>query len=290
MMAVEAPPSEYSATRHDDEAARFKFGDNWTAFLHVIDEARISEAESSMVRMLGPAFRGATFIDVGCGSGLFSLAAMRLGAARVHSFDFDAQSAACAAELKRRYFPDSSRWTVEQGSVLDERYLATLGSWDIVYSWGVLHHTGRMWDALGRVAALVKEGGLLAIAIYNDQGPLSVGWTLVKRNYNRGPLRRTLIMGVFALYCVCRGLVVDLIKRRNPLTRYREYKRVRGMSVVTDWRDWLGGYPFEVAKPEEIFSFYRKRGFALEGLTTCGGRWGCNEFVLRNASVESKET
>jgi 2-polyprenyl-6-hydroxyphenyl methylase/3-demethylubiquinone-9 3-methyltransferase len=53
------------------------------------------------------------------------------------------------------------------------------------------------------------------------------------------------------------------------------------MSRVHDWFDWLGGYPFEVARPEEIFAFYQARGFSLERLKTCGGGLGCNEFVLR---------
>jgi 2-polyprenyl-6-hydroxyphenyl methylase/3-demethylubiquinone-9 3-methyltransferase len=287
-MAVEAVRSGTSVG--DDEAARFKFGDNWTAFLRVIDDARISEAEESLTRMLGSAITDASFLDVGCGSGLFSLAAMRLGASRVHSFDFDPQSVACAAELKRRYFPDSPCWTIEQGSVLDDRYVASLGGWDIVYSWGVLHHTGRMWEALDRVARLVNDAGLLFIAIYNDQGRLSKAWRVVKRAYNRGPLRRAVIMSAFSVFLATRGFVVDVARLRNPWTRYRDYWRMRGMSVVTDWRDWVGGYPFEVAKPEAIFSFYVKRGFVLQALTTCGGKWGCNEFVLRHVSSPVKET
>lgn len=287
-MTMAAMP--HGTTAGNDDAARFKFGDNWTAFLRVIDDSRIAEAEQSLMRMLGPAVRGATFIDVGCGSGLFSLAAMRLGASRVHSFDFDPQSVACAAELKRRYFAQAAEWTIEQGSVLDDRYLASLGAWDVVYSWGVLHHTGRMWEALDRVASLVKENGLLFIAIYNDQGPQSTMWRRIKRAYNRGPLRRTVITGTLFVYFAGRGLLVDVVKRRNPLTRYRDHWRMRGMSVVTDWRDWIGGYPFEVAKPEEIFSFFRARGFTLEGLTTCGGGWGCNQFVLRHVPLGGRET
>src|ERR1044072_5239228 len=93
---------------------------------------------------------GKKFLDVGSGSGLFSLAARRLGA-QVHSFDYDPQSVACTGELRRRYFPDDLHWVVQQGSVLDQGYLASLGSFDVVYAWGVLHHTGAMWRALDNI-------------------------------------------------------------------------------------------------------------------------------------------
>jgi 2-polyprenyl-3-methyl-5-hydroxy-6-metoxy-1,4-benzoquinol methylase len=265
---------------------RFEFGKNWRRFLDVLDEDRISEAQRSLQEMLGvESLAGRTFLDIGSGSGLFSLAAMRLGADRVHSLDFDPTSVACTRELKRRYYPDVDTWTVDAGDALDAQAMQSLGMWDVVYSWGVLHHTGSMWEALANVAALVREGGMLFISIYNDQGVVSRGWSRVKRFYNRGPAQRVVTTAIFVPYFVTKTFIASVLSRRNPLAHYRAYKRQRGMSVTHDWLDWLGGYPFEVAKPEEIFSFLHSRGYTLERLTTAGRHLGCNEYVFVRPSV-----
>jgi 2-polyprenyl-3-methyl-5-hydroxy-6-metoxy-1,4-benzoquinol methylase len=270
----------------DEVAAgqRFEFGKNWTRFLAVLDEERIAGAERSLTEMLGAgALAGKSFLDIGSGSGVFSLAAMRLGAARVHSFDYDPASVACTAELKRRYFPDAPTWTVDQGDALDADYIRSLGQWDVVYSWGVLHHTGDLWRALANAGALVNPGGALFISIYNDQGYLSRGWRAVKRTYNSGDAGKWLTVGLFVPYFALRGAAGDVLRRRNPLRALREPQGYRGMSRMHDWIDWLGGYPFEVARPEEVFALYQQQGFTLERLKTCGGKLGCNEFVLRKS-------
>src|SRR5215831_3391656 len=153
-----------------ESLVRFEFGGNWKRFLTCLNEERIREAEKSLCSMLElDDFAGKSFVDVGCGSGLFSLAAMRKGADRVLSFDRDTQSVACAKELKRRYFAEADNWTIQRGNVLDETYLTSLGQFEIVYSWGVLHHTGNMWHGLQNVARLVAAPGKLFIALYNDQ-------------------------------------------------------------------------------------------------------------------------
>ncbi len=223
-----------------------------------------------------PTLAGRTFLDVGCGSGLFSLAAAQLGASRVHSFDYDIDSVRCADELKRRYAP-AGQWTIEQGSVLDQSYLDSLGRWDVVYSWGVLHHTGSMWPALASAAGLVKPGGTLFIAIYNDQGVRSKIWTVEKRWYVRHPWARPVLIGGYLGVMLTYGVARDLLRGVAPWRRYQD-DAGRGMSWYYDMLDWLGGYPFEVATPAAIESFFSARGFVRHTLVTRAS--GCNEFVF----------
>lgn len=266
------------------ESKRFEFGKNWHNYLLILNDRRIKEAEESLKQMLEiNDLRGKSFLDIGSGSGLFSLAARRLGA-KVHSFDYDLQSVACTSELKNKYFAGDINWTVEHGDVLDSEYLYNLGQYDIVYSWGVLHHSGDMWQALENVASLLKKSAKLFIAIYNDQGGASKRWLKVKKVYNHSNklIKLLLVIGV-GVFFEGRSAVIRMVRFQNPLP-FKDWKRRkenRGMSVWYDLVDWVGGYPFEVAKPEEIFNFYRKKGLILEMLNTCAGGQGCNEYVFK---------
>jgi 2-polyprenyl-6-hydroxyphenyl methylase/3-demethylubiquinone-9 3-methyltransferase len=278
---------------HAGEVARgerFKFGENWSRFLSLLNDARITEAEDSLKQMLETeSLAGKSFLDIGSGSGLFSLAARRLGA-RVHSFDYDPQSVACGVELKRRYFPDDPNWTIEEGSALNADYLKSLGAFDVVYSWGVLHHTGQMWHALDNAQLPVAAGGKLFIAIYNDTGSQSARWKWIKRTYNELPrfLRTPFAIATIApdeAKSALRSLVT--LKPGQYVRSWTKYEQNnRGMSHWRDIIDWVGGYPYEVARPEEIFDFYRARGFTLSKLKS-GRGLGCNEFVfVRNGTAE----
>jgi 2-polyprenyl-6-hydroxyphenyl methylase/3-demethylubiquinone-9 3-methyltransferase len=272
-------------SQHATEVAtgqRFEFGKNWAWFLETLNDDKIAEAVASLRDMLEvDSLAGRSFLDIGSGSGLFSLAARKLGA-RVHSLDYDPNSVGCTQTLRDRYFPNDEQWTVEPGSALDSAYIRSLGKFDVVYSWGVLHHTGDMWSALANAAIPVADHGQLFIAIYNDQGSNSVRWLKTKQLYNRLPESlRFLVVWPSFWVLNWRTIVKDTLKLQ-PLKSIRAYgKGGRGMSFWQDVIDWVGGYPFEVAKPEELFDFYRKLGFSLTRLRTAGGSLGCNELVFR---------
>jgi 2-polyprenyl-6-hydroxyphenyl methylase/3-demethylubiquinone-9 3-methyltransferase len=273
---------------HGQEIAsgeRFEFGENWSRFLALLNDERIAEAEGSLKRMLETdSLAGKSFVDIGSGSGLFSLAARRLGA-KVRSFDFDPKSVACAQELKRRYFPDDLNWTINEASALDPGYLASLEQFDIVYSWGVLHHTGQMWTALDNAATLVKPDGKLFIAIYNDTGSQAARWLWIKRTYNKLP--RFLRAPYAALMFVpeeSKKLLSALAKGRpgDFVRSWTDYGTdSRGMNRWRDIIDWVGGYPYEYASVDAIFDFYKERGFTLVKIDSAGAGLGCNEFVFQ---------
>jgi len=257
-----------SSSRHQHDSLelfesrdiRFPFGKNWSRFLQYLNEDRIEVAKQSLQHMLGRNdLSGLRFIDVGSGSGLFSLAARMLGA-HVYSIDYDPFSVSCTQYLRQQYYPDDPHWHISQGSILDAQLVNSLGQFDIVYSWGVLHHTGDMWKAFSLVDCLVKpDGGILFLSIYNDQGALSRFWKWEKRNYNRYAwFKYFAILGYCSLFISYRFLR-DVLSLRNPFLYYKNYARKRGMSWFHDMKDWLGGYPFEVAlNRDELISLLLK--------------------------------
>ena len=267
----------------EEERQRFRFGQNWSSFLRSLTDGRLEIAKQSLSEMLDqPSLDGKTFLDVGSGSGLFSLAARELGA-RVYSFDYDQDCVQCAALLRSRFREGDRDWTIEQGSILDRGYVDGLGQFDVVYSWGVLHHTGKMWEAIENSMGLVKVGGKLFISIYNDQEIWSRMWWWVKWLYCQLPPIFRPIWVVLASFPVELKYFVHCLFLGKPGTYFDSWfgaSRARGMSKWHDKIDWVGGFPFEVAKPEEVFDFARARGFELVKLVTCYGSRGCNQFVF----------
>jgi 2-polyprenyl-3-methyl-5-hydroxy-6-metoxy-1,4-benzoquinol methylase len=257
----------------DDSDQRFAFGKNWQRYMASVDDGQIAAARESLTDLLGVNdLAGKRFLDIGCGSGVFSQAARHLGA-EVHSFDYDDNSVACTAALRDADGGDDG-WRVEQGSVLDRDYLVALGKFDIVYAWGVLHHTGELRLAMANTTLTVASGGTLVLAIYNDQGWVSRYWLAVKRLYNTNTVVRGAVVAFHTPYLFVARALVRAIRGRLALER--------GMSLWHDMIDWLGGYPFEVATPEEVKAFTESRGFRQLSVKTCGSRHGCNEFVFEN--------
>ena len=268
---------------------RFAFGKNWQSFVRdYLNQERIDEARISMEEFCNAndLITGKTFIDVGCGSGLFSLVAYQLGASNIVSFDIDPHSIKCC-EYLREQEGHSPNWQITQGSILDGDFVSSLGKYDFVYSWGVLHHTGRMWKAIENASKLVAENGAFCIGIYNRAdawglypdgrcGPSHL-WVKEKRLYSRipSPLQSLIDFSVMSVL-----VILYILTFNNPIKKIRSHKQFRGMSWRTDIKDWLGGYPYEYASVAEVFNFVKKLGFSLENLKCNSGLMN-NEYLFR---------
>lgn len=265
-----------------DPSTHFDFGENWDAYSRLISDRRIVRAIDDMKRLLGTdTLSGRSFVDVGCGSGLHSLVALRLGAAPVAGFDLDPKSVETARRVLDARAPGGD-WRVEQKNVFDVTPEAD-GVFDYVYSWGVLHHTGAMWPAVEKTMTLVAGGGRFAIALYRKT-PACAAWGAFKRVYSRSPGwaqtgMRGLYIAAFALALAATG--------RSPFAYIRAYESNRGMDYFTDVHDWLGGYPYESASPEQVKRFFEAHGFGLEKEfvrpTRMKGLFGtgCDEYLFR---------
>ncbi len=265
--------------------ARYGFGANWREYLERLDETRIEQAVQSLSETLNrPSLDGKLWLDIGSGSGLFSLAARRLGA-RVVSFDYDPSSVWCTKELRRRNDPEDPDWTVLQGSVLDSAFMTGLPEADIVYSWGVLHHTGNMYEAIRRAAAKVRSGGLFFLALYRKT-ILCPAWKIEKRFYSGASER---VRGLIRAAWVGKTRLSFRLKGRDFDAMVAGYGLGggRGMDYYRDIDDWLGGYPYESITPKECRSALGELGFSLvtERASTQGVAIamssGCDEWVFR---------
>ena len=263
-----------------DRSTHFEFGENWKDFSRSIDQTRIDAAIAGLQKLFpDDGLRGKTVLDLGCGSGIHALAALSLGASFVTAVDLDENSVDATRSLLTRLV-DQATWKVSIASVFD---LApeVVGEFDVVYSWGVLHHTGDMWTAIERAAALVKPGGQFALSIYAAT-PFDTMWKAEKWAYARSP--RPVQWAARQVYMATLLAALTAVGR-NPVAYVRSRSAGRGMSFTHDVHDWLGGYPYETADAESIkrklaaLNFREVRSFVLPKAIRLFGA-GCNEFVF----------
>lgn len=274
-----------------DVNAHFAFGKNWAAYAEKIGHEEIAEAQRGLLRLLGEStLKDQRFLDIGSGSGLHALAALREGASEVVAIDIDPDSVATTQAVLKRFAPDA-RWRVEVKSVFD-LHPADGGKFDVVYSWGVLHHTGDLEGALRRAAAMVGPGGLFVFALYHRIW-MDWFWRFEKRWYSKASPRAQ---------AAARNIYIALFRLGLRLTgrRFSEYvanyRTKRGMDFFHDVHDWMGGWPYESISANEVETLMNELGFAVVRTETRRGRLlgrytglfgsGCDEYVYRRVTDE----
>lgn len=257
----------------------FAFGQNWASYVAEVNESQIVQARLGLTRLLGDDIAGKRFIDIGCGSGVHALAALQLGVSQVVAIDIDPDSVKTTTELLQQH-AGTSKWSAHCNSVFDVNS-GSFGHFDIVYSWGALHHTGDMYRAIRSAAQLVAPGGQFAFALYRRS--LFCGlWKLEKQWYAAAD--RAAQRTAERLYIQAFRLGLRVTGR--SLTDYiAKYKRMRGMDFHHDVRDWLGGWPYESISATAVhhlmtsLGFVQKRFFGKPGLGIGLLGIGCNEYV-----------
>lgn len=266
----------------------FAFGENWSQYAALIDDTKIQEAEKGLLRLVTKEeLAGKSFLDIGCGSGLHALAALRLGAAQVLATDIDPNSVATTKAVLDKYAPTGSQYEVQEVSVFDLP-AATKEQYDIVYSWGVLHHTGAMYEAITAATKLVAPSGMFAVALYRTT-PMCGVWTRIKRWYAH--TSKTSQRRARAVYLFLKKIRFRLSGR--DFQAYKDnYFSSRGMSFEHDVHDWLGGYPYESITPIQAKEYMRTLGYTEvrkfvhdSGIGFFGT--GCDEFVFKKVETNS---
>jgi SAM-dependent methyltransferase len=257
------------------EKITFSFGKNWKNYVESISDDNIYAAKQDILEWLGEfQVRGKSVLDIGSGSGIHSYCFYLLGANKIFSFDYDKNSVE-ATSIFWEKAGKPSNWTVTQGSVLENEFVSKIAESDIVYSWGVLHHTGDMWNAIKNAASLVKAGGFFFISIY-AKGPNYERHLALKRKFNeKGSIGKWWMIWE---YIFKRHIWRRIKRRQNPFL-WNE-KKVRGMNVYNDVVDWLGGLPYEVAHEQELSDFLSKLGFKLEK-AELRGEGACHRLLYK---------
>ncbi len=256
------------------QEVRFAFGENWSEFSKNINETEVQQAVDGLKKLLPENFdtTGKSFLDIGSGSGLHSVAAAKMGFTRIACTDYDPNSVATTKRNAEKFGVQSSIVALQDDILNSE----LKGHFDVVYSWGVLHHTGEMWNAINEAARYVKEGGTFIIAIYTKTKFCGM-WKVIKKSYCNAPrfLQKFL------------GYTYHFIRSFRQILNgeiFKSYKNERGMDRFYDSIDWLGGYPYESASKKEIVEFLEKDFALVSSFRTQPGLGflgtGCAEYTF----------
>jgi len=256
---------------------KFSFGKNWQNFNKNITNKNINNSIKyfkNFTKFVN--LKNKTFIDVGCGSGINSLLAIKLNAKKVLSIDIDENSVSACKLLRKKYKISNKNWIIKQVSILDTSKIKKLGKFDFIYSWGVLHHTGDMNKAFDNLFLLAKKKSYIYVSIYNKY-LTSNTWKIIKYFYasSNNFIKKIMEKIYITIYYIGLNLNKYSIK---------EYKKSfvlkRGMSFRHDIIDWLGGYPYEYLSFEDLSAIFFKKGYSILSFKKSNGV-GCNEIFVK---------
>jgi hypothetical protein len=262
---------------------QFDFGENWADFSrNALNPAKICQARADFQKLHQDIpLAGRSFLDIGFGQGLSLLSAASSGA-RCLGIDINPRCLQVLDENRKAFFPEVADTSIAriQGSILDPESMQKLrshpiakdGRFDVVHSWGVLHHSGSMQQAIQNSANLVSSQGYLVLAIYQTHWSSPV-WKLIKYLYNRSPVigRRLLISVFYPIIYFAKRIITG----KNPKDKSR------GMDFYFDVVDWVGGHPYEYASRAEVTRDLKELGFDLIRFYPPDTPIGCMEFVFR---------
>lgn len=260
---------------------QFDFGENWVDFSNAVSSESFNQARQQFLELTGEVINeDKSFLDVGFGQG-FNLLSATVQGMDVVGCDINPK---CAEALKinvEHFGLDGANEKVHIhiGSILDDSTISLLaddtlsdnGQFDIVHSWGVLHHTGNMNKAIDNAVSLVKPGGHFVVALYNKHWTSPI-WTGIKWFYCHVPsfIQKAMVHTLYGVIWLAKLVVT----RKNP------FKMQRGMNFYHDVVDWVGGYPYEYASQKEVVEMLKMHGMSLEKVIPAEVPTGCNQFVF----------
>ena len=235
------------------EDGNFSFGFNWVDYAkNRVDETIINQHLRDLQEIYGSIEKRGSLLDLGSGSGLSSLCFLKLRFSSVLSVDLDPFSIEAGQLLMSRFGESyKNRWSTAQANILDPMFVSqNAHKFDVVYSWGVLHHTGNMWEAIRNAASLVADKGIFHVTLYRSGGlytqhlRMKFGFLMSDKEGKK-------------------RILFDYLNLIEKTVNHSVFipKDHRGMNHFNDALDWLGGVPYEVADPEVLQAFLYSLGF-----------------------------